>query len=164
MGLVGRKASCRQVIPWSHVTTWEREEVVWQLQRRTTIFQFDWRAPFLPHGGPKRCGWVDTAYNRHLWMPPGHSQNTKDMPPLIEDDSFKEIEKWHVNKQLLTADAEGWQYAVDFYRKDSLWSATSSGNSVRRRLWTATYAVNGAGLEDEALMARPSARLTQSMR
>jgi len=142
----------------------KREEVVWQLQRRTTIFQFDWRAPFLPHDGPKRCGWVDTAYNRHLWMPPGHSQNTKDMPPLIEDDSFKEIEKWHVNKQLLTADAEGWQYAVDFYRKDSLWSATSSGNSVRRRLWTATYAVNGAGLEDEALMARPSARLTQSMR
>ncbi|CAE7231715.1 unnamed protein product [Symbiodinium necroappetens] len=29
---------------------------VWEVQRRTTMFHEDWRAPFLPHDGQKYCG------------------------------------------------------------------------------------------------------------
>eukprot|EP00913_Durusdinium_trenchii_P023860 g22408.t1 len=29
---------------------------VWELQRRTTMFHDDWRAPFLPHDGQKTLG------------------------------------------------------------------------------------------------------------
>lgn len=32
---------------------------VWELQRRTTMFHDDWRAPFLPHDGQKPHGWIE---------------------------------------------------------------------------------------------------------
>mmetsp|Transcript_86578 Transcript_86578/g.181373 ORF Transcript_86578/g.181373 Transcript_86578/m.181373 type:complete len:703 (+) Transcript_86578:91-2199(+) len=114
--------------------------MVWELQRRTTIFTSDWRAPFLPHDGEKRWRWVDASYTKHHWLP--NSANREDIscrafPPLESSTGWTMRQRWEVNRpeQSNNTDRAGWQYAVDFYRTDKLWVKSSTGKHCRRRLW-----------------------------
>eukprot|EP00928_Gymnodinium_smaydae_P045275 TRINITY_DN30202_c0_g1_i1.p1 TRINITY_DN30202_c0_g1~~TRINITY_DN30202_c0_g1_i1.p1 ORF type:complete len:600 (-),score=57.77 TRINITY_DN30202_c0_g1_i1:199-1941(-) len=119
-----------------------RQVAVWQLQRRTTIWHTDWRAPFLPHDGHKRCSWTsiqDDDYARHPSLPDGARRSCA-TPPIPEVSFMGKPRacKWQVIADAGGggADEEGWQYAVDFYLSEESWTpAPASFSHVRRRLW-----------------------------
>lgn len=117
-------------------------ENVWELQRRTTIFQTDWRAPFLPHDRCKRWRWVDDSYDKHCWIEdlPRESAAASSEPPLSAQPDLKALGEWKVNMSHHATDPEGWQHAIDFYRGDWYWHIGHVGYSVRRRMWTCSFA------------------------
>ncbi|CAK8997241.1 unnamed protein product [Durusdinium trenchii] len=112
---------------------------VWELQRRTTMFHDDWRAPFLPHDGQKQARWVDDRYHKHPWvlMTSGDAA-VKDRPPISGPAAMCEQEEWHVATEG-HKDKEGWQYAPDFYKKPNKWGAKAAICLCRRRLWKCTF-------------------------
>lgn len=112
---------------------------LWELQRRTTVFQRDWRAPFLPHDGQKRRRWVDLAYEVHPWASPSQSLSASLHRPPIKAPQGWLAEGWVPVEPPGPCDAGRWQYAVDFYESGSRWGASSKALSCRRRLWRCVY-------------------------
>jgi hypothetical protein len=126
----------------------EERCVAWQLQRRSTVFQDDWRPPFLPHDGQKQIGWVafedQWRYVQHPFIP-------KDMddlaaractaPPIPEVEFLGQMRlcSWDVEIGIDTDD-DGWQYAIDFYHSPDQWGNNVGWFShVRRRKWKPTF-------------------------
>jgi len=119
-------------------------ESVWEVQRRTTIFNADWRAPFLPHDRNKRWKWLDDSYNRHGWLAGSRDDvAAAETPPLVPGVGLTPCGDWTVrsgsNEMSHNTDEDGWQYAIDLYRGDSHYGTGKTGMSVRRRLWTCTF-------------------------
>jgi len=118
---------------------------VWELQRRSNLFKKDWRAPFLPHDGEKRWRWVDATYSRHRWIPAELDQEdgaARAFPPLDVGVGWEVQGRWQVDMKSIaagTADKDGWQHALDFYRVDSFWTKMNTGMHCRRRLWTCDF-------------------------
>jgi hypothetical protein len=117
---------------------------VWELQRRLTLFHVTWTAPFLPHDGEKQWRWVDTRYRKHPWtLGTQCSSAGAAVPPIrppmltlaaIEANVSDKAE-WAVVRTQGPCDADGWQYANEFYEGDALWDEASTFCHCRRRLW-----------------------------
>jgi len=104
------------------VSELEQQAIVWELERRTSVFTEDWRAPFLPHDGQKQIGWVafedELRYVQHPFIP-------KDMddlaaractaPPIPEVEFLGQMRlcSWDVEIGIDTDD-DGWQYVFGF--------------------------------------------------
>jgi hypothetical protein len=118
---------------------------IWELQRRTTIFQQDWGAPFLPHDRKKRWRWLDLDYRLHPWSCSGSRKTFAacEEPPLAPPPSWRQCTKWTVLPSSGSEQSSGgWEYAVDFYQDDNLWSSSktaAAGCHCRRRLWRCTF-------------------------
>eukprot|EP00434_Breviolum_minutum_P040039 symbB.v1.2.035571.t1/scaffold4824.1/size34285/2 len=112
---------------------------VWELQRRTTMFHDDWRAPFLPHDGQKQARWVDERYQKHkaIFMTTDKAAQ-HNLPPIEAPAVTIPQESWHVVLDG-TKDKDGWQYATDFFKKDGKWKAKASVGLCRKRLWRCTF-------------------------
>jgi len=132
---------------------------VWELERRTTIFQQDWRAPFLPHDAQKASKWMSI---RDRYMPHplifSNVSNTEDDAARCETPPIKEVTfpgctfscNWEVCVDE-TSDADGWQYAVDFYLDDSYWGDRPGGFShVRRRKWKPIFSTKEMSVESSS--------------
>lgn len=116
---------------------------IWELQRRTTLFHEDWRAPFLPHDGVRGWRWLDTGYHKHPWMAAGLRKlevACKPEPPIEPGGGWMPIGDWRVAAgDSERMDADGWQYSNRYHRRDNRWHANSRACHCRRRLWTRTY-------------------------
>jgi len=117
---------------------------VWELQRRTTLFHSDWRAPFLPHDGGKRWRWVDDNFHKHHGITCHQREDAAmaDMPPLGWDSSWQRTDDWVVQRGTVDnnpTDDQGWQYSIDFYRNGVAWLPGGRGFHCRRRLWSCTF-------------------------
>lgn len=130
---------------------------VWELQRRTTVFHSDWRAPFLPHDRQKRWRWLDEAYQLHPWTKTLSRMDAslEHEPPIRTPLGWAPLDAWSVStreaKGAARCDGESWQYAVDFYSGDQYWKA-GGALSVRRRLWVRTFVLedgHGAASDDQ---------------
>lgn len=124
-----------------------RLERVYELQRRTTVFQNDWKAPFLPHDGRRKWRWTDMNYLPHLLIRTADRELAASStgPPLAIPAGWIPSGTWHPELHKET-DEEGWQYAVDFYDSEKYWGTVAAGRSVRRRVWTCRFME--ASLED----------------
>ncbi|CAJ1358934.1 unnamed protein product [Effrenium voratum] len=119
---------------------------LWELQRRTTIFQSDWRAPFLPHDAIRhRFRWVDMDFNVHPWCPPANTLASADKPPIRAPVGW-EAEGWVVAQPPGSCDSGRWQYSSDLNRSDKRWGSQSTGLGCRRRLWSCIF-TEGCRLE-----------------
>jgi len=114
---------------------------IWELQRRTTIFHTEFRAPFLPHDGKKRWRWVDSAFQLHPWLTAKTRAEAAlmDTPPIKPLRGWEPEGEWRTSEPSAATDLGGWQYAADFYRRDSLWNHERGGKHCRRRLWTCNF-------------------------
>lgn len=117
---------------------------IFELQRRTTVFQQDWRAPFLPHDQLRaHCWrWVDVAFHRHPWLSAGSIQQaaSADVPPIKPGGNWVALGDWKVaDSDDVETDSDGWQYSNNFYRWNSLWYSTPRACHVRRRLWLCEF-------------------------
>lgn len=168
-----RKLSHRDTMTFKDI---EERCVAWQLQRRSTVFQDDWRPPFLPHDGQKQIGWVafedELRYVQHPFIP-------KDMddlaarasiaPPIPEVEFLGQMRlcSWEVEIGIGTDD-DGWQYAVDFYHSPDQWADCVGWFShVRRRKWKPRFDakagdVGDAGDDSEQVIARMSTTILDS--
>lgn len=112
---------------------------VWELQRRTTMFHDDWRAPFLPHDGQKQSRWVDERFQKHpsilMTMEKAAMENS---PPIEAPAAMVPQDHWQVATDA-TTDKDGWQYATDFYKKSARWKAKATVGLCRKRLWRCSY-------------------------
>lgn len=123
----------------------EQQPELWELERRTSIFQEDWRAPFLPHDGEKQWKWtkLGAKYSAHA-LPANVSKDearASSRPPIPEVNMFGMSRpcEWHVVVDEF-GDREGWQYAVDFYLDPDYWQPTLGFFShARRRKWRPTF-------------------------
>eukprot|EP00930_Biecheleria_cincta_P083763 TRINITY_DN73270_c0_g1_i1.p1 TRINITY_DN73270_c0_g1~~TRINITY_DN73270_c0_g1_i1.p1 ORF type:complete len:540 (-),score=98.79 TRINITY_DN73270_c0_g1_i1:265-1884(-) len=119
---------------------------IWELERRTTIWHQDWRAPFLPHDAQKSCKWmsIQDHYIPHPFI--SNITNIEDAAqceaPPIKEVAFPGCIRscsWKVHVDD-SSDSNGWQYAVDFYLDDTRWSNRPEGFShVRRRKWKPVF-------------------------
>mmetsp|Transcript_104271 Transcript_104271/g.270302 ORF Transcript_104271/g.270302 Transcript_104271/m.270302 type:complete len:644 (+) Transcript_104271:40-1971(+) len=120
----------------------EAKAVVWQLERRPTIFSLRWFAPWLPHDAQKKCKWMTLGgrYEPHPDLPSSLSESvvaTSETPPISQVQLLGTSRpcSW----QLITGedtDEDGWQYAVDFFVRNTLWSRSlRCWSQVRRRRW-----------------------------
>jgi len=127
----------------------ERQAVVWELQRRTSILHEDWSAPFLPHDGSKVMKWmtIGECYDVHPFV--ARKQLTiqeaggSEKPPITEVEVLGQVRDcaWNVVVDV-DGDCEGWQYAVDFYISLHYWTAQCGWFShVRRRRWRPTFGI-----------------------
>lgn len=148
----------------------EKQTTVYQLERRATIWN-DWVAPFLPHDAQKKCTWVaiDERYTRHPWIPADMSNEAaaaKETPPITHADvlggrrscTWEPVVDWQPPQGCgkCATDAEGWEYAADFYVSEHLWfSAVSAFSYVRRRRWKPDFS------QSEACEAEPAGELAQ---
>jgi hypothetical protein len=113
---------------------------VWELQRRTTVFQSDWRAPFLPHDGKRRQRWVDLDFDvNHPWMFGSVEALAASNQPPIQAPAGWQIEGWVVAVPPGECDAGRWQYCSDFHKSPESWCALSHGLHCRRRLWSCIF-------------------------
>jgi len=115
---------------------------VWELQRRTMIWSSVWHPPFMPHDGRKRWRWVDTTYQRHPWTTAmSHEESAaSELPPVEPHHGWTPLSEWTVSPDtVVDCDAEGWQYAIDFYRVDRFWGNDLTGLHCRRRLWSRSF-------------------------
>jgi len=162
----------------------QQQTTVWQLERRITIFHDTWLPPFLPHDGTNNRKWVSMGdcYEPHPCLPDGYLVDqvaSSDTPPIpcLEVLGCVRPCTWHVvvdeeNTSLNgPTDAEGWQYANDFYVAASWWWAGPPGALAycRRRKWRPEFSssrprsADGEGKEasDEDVPARHSLIMTQ---
>mmetsp|Transcript_26042 Transcript_26042/g.68408 ORF Transcript_26042/g.68408 Transcript_26042/m.68408 type:complete len:616 (-) Transcript_26042:171-2018(-) len=117
--------------------------MVWELERRTTIFHTDWRTPFLPHDGVCVKKWVsiEDSYNIHHLIP--KTMTTAEIvsaqkPPITEVEFLGRNRKctWNIVNEVNESDADGWQYALTFFKDPQKWyPGVFSTASVRRRRW-----------------------------
>lgn len=117
---------------------------MFELQRRTTAFQQDWRAPFLPHDHVRAHAWrwVDLAFHKHPWTSAGSIQQAAqaETPPIMPGGNWLRLGEWTVaNTDDADTDSEGWQHSNNFYRYNSLWRPNSRACLVRRRLWVCEF-------------------------
>lgn len=112
---------------------------VWELERRFTLFHTTWQAPFLPHDGETKWRWVDQEFRKHKWAVGSCDVSAKSSTPAIEFPKHLKaatsgwtLPKLPANRQV---DADGWQYAVDFYTSDDQWFSSKTWFHCRRRLW-----------------------------
>jgi len=118
-------------------TTREVTVDLWELQRRTTIFQSDWRSPFLPHDKLKKhFRWVNKDFRPHSWCIP--DAEVSDGTPPVKIPEGWSPEGWFV-VYVDPCDSVRWQYASDFYHSDRHWGGSSIGQSCRRRLWRCRF-------------------------
>jgi len=113
---------------------------IYELQRRLTLFQQDWRAPFLPHdrARPQGWRWLDTTFHKHPWTSAGSRQQARaaESPPIAPGTGWRQLGEWKVE----AADGdEGWQYSTAYYKFDSSWKSDKSGCLCRRRKWTCEF-------------------------
>jgi len=112
---------------------------VWEVQRRTTMFHEDWRAPFLPHDGQKQARWVDSRFHKHPWLLAKTSVSAAAaVPPLEPPPAMREKGEWTVSPDGV-ADKDGWQYSTDFHRTGSKWGAKSTIGLCRKRRWECSF-------------------------
>lgn len=131
---------------------------VWELERRTTIWQQDWRAPFLPHDVQKASKWMGIQ-DRYIPHPLVFSNvsNTEDAArcetPPIKEVTFPGCTlscNWEVQVDE-TSDLDGWQYSFDFYIDDSRWGNRPGGFShVRRRKWKPIFSTKEVSAESDS--------------
>mmetsp|Transcript_23166 Transcript_23166/g.65382 ORF Transcript_23166/g.65382 Transcript_23166/m.65382 type:complete len:671 (+) Transcript_23166:86-2098(+) len=114
---------------------------VWQLERRPMSCSSRWYAPWLPHDGQKKCKWVtkDERYQPHKSLPENltAADISSDEPPMTQVEVLGGMRNcsWNLVADE-TTDEDGWQYAIDFYLQDGLWSkAKRCWSNVRRRRW-----------------------------
>lgn len=114
---------------------------IWELQRRTTLFDDDWRAPFLPHEHKKSARWVDARYRKHSWIMESRKASAlSDIPPLEAPVGMSlTAAGWSVGDAPGPFDKDGWQYAADFYKRRAAWGDVATFSSCRRRLWRAEF-------------------------
>jgi len=140
---------------------------VWELQRRATIWSSEWHSPFLPHDGRKRWRWVDTAYQRHPWTTATcHEESAaSSLPPVEPQQGWTPLSEWIVSPDTaVDCDAEGWQYAIDFYRDDQFWVNDKTGLHCRRRLWSRSFEDTcGRGSELGALRLTPALSVSHTV-
>ena len=142
----GPRARAPTVSAESMVADLEQLSLVWELQRRTTIWHNDWRAPFLPHDYQKAIKWmsIQDHYLPHPFIPEDIDvdEAAESEEPPIEEVQFlgrRRACKWDIVVDE-ASDSEGWQYAVDFYLEPNKWSNRLRGFShVRRRRWQPTF-------------------------
>ena len=137
----GPRARIKAITPEEMISDLEELSLVWELQRRTTIWHNDWRAPFLPHDYQKAIKWmaIDEHYIPHPFLP---EDIDVDEAAEAEEPPIREVKflgrrrpcQWHVVIDD-TCDHEGWQYAVDFYLETNKWSEQVRGFSHVRRRW-----------------------------
>mmetsp|Transcript_140637 Transcript_140637/g.366138 ORF Transcript_140637/g.366138 Transcript_140637/m.366138 type:complete len:641 (+) Transcript_140637:88-2010(+) len=131
----------------------EQQAIVWELERRTSVFSEDWRAPFLPHDGQKQMKW--TTLGEHYLCHPfllrrgvrDHEAANSDRPPINEVEVLGQMRPcaWHVVVDE-EGDCEGWQYAVDFYLQSQYWQPSCGfWSHVRRRKWRPTFGMAEVG-------------------
>jgi len=141
-----RERAVTNITPDELVANLEQRSLVWELQRRTTIWHQDWRAPFLPHDYQKALKWmaIEDHYIPHPFIPEDINVDDaaeSDEPPISEVTFLgrRRAVEWDIIIDE-TSDADGWQYAVDFYLEDSRWSERMrSFSHVRRRRWKPTF-------------------------
>lgn len=120
----------------------EKQMAVWEVQRRPTIFSSRWLSPYLPHDWRKRCKWVSLQdkYMPHPSLPEGMSfwqAAASDTPPITEVQILGDTRActWNLVTDDNT-DEDGWQYSVDFYVQERLWTPKlRCWSQVRRRRW-----------------------------
>mmetsp|Transcript_52617 Transcript_52617/g.117991 ORF Transcript_52617/g.117991 Transcript_52617/m.117991 type:complete len:657 (-) Transcript_52617:18-1988(-) len=142
----GPRARSQTLTAEAMIADLEQMSLVWELQRRTTIWHNDWRAPFLPHDYQKAIKWmaIQEHYLPHPFIPEDidiDEAAESEEPPIGEVQFLgrKRACKWDILVDE-TSDSEGWQYAVDFYLEPSKWSNGLRGFShVRRRRWQPTF-------------------------
>lgn len=140
----GPRARMNAITPEEMIADLEELSLVWELQRRTTIWHNDWRAPFLPHDYQKAIKWmaIDEHYIPHPFIP---EDIDIDEAAESEEPPIREVKflgrrrpcQWHVVIDE-TSDGDGWQYAVDFYLEPQKWSEYVRGFSHVRRRWETT--------------------------
>eukprot|EP00438_Fugacium_kawagutii_P018992 Skav203210 [mRNA] locus=scaffold1148:109711:112900:- [translate_table: standard] len=167
----GPRARVSAMSPEEMIADLEEASLVWELQRRTTIWHSDWRAPFLPHDYQKAIKWmaIEDHYIPHPFIP---EDIDVDVAAESEEPPIREVKflgrrrqcQWHVVVDE-SSDLDGWQYAVDFYLEPQKWSSEVRGFShVRRRRWQPTFLPESN--EDENLQlqsARQSRRLNSTL-
>lgn len=137
---------------------------IWELQRRGSLSDSVWRAPFLLHDGAKRWRWVDEAYLRHPWTTSIHREEAAltTSPPVAPGRCWSPLGGWEV--RLAGGDADGWQYNTEFHHSNWSWSRFRTARHVRRRMWKRSFVLNppepmNAGallLEEPSQSAPPS--------
>lgn len=121
-----------------------RTEIVWELQRRATLWSNVWYAPFLPHDGLKRWRWVSPDYKPHEQCLAFAKKSAMcDTPPVGPPPGWRQVADWQPECSPKTT-SDGWQYAVDFYGADQLWCKSPFALHVRRRRWVCSYQRLGA--------------------
>ena len=164
----GPRARMSAMTPEEMIADLEELSLVWELQRRTTIWHSDWRAPFLPHDYQKAIKWmaVEDHYVPHPFIP---EDIDVDEAAESEEPPIREVKflgrrrpcQWHVVVDE-SSDADGWQYAVDFYLEPQKWSSEVRGFShVRRRRWQPTFLPDVS--TDETPPTRMSRRLNSTL-
>lgn len=160
----GPRARMSAMTPEEMIADLEEASLVWELQRRTTIWHSDWRAPFLPHDYQKAIKWmaIEEHYIPHPFIPEDMDidEAAESVEPPIREVKFLGRHRpceWHVVIDE-SSDADGWQYAVDFYLEAQKWSAEVRGFShVRRRRWQPTF------LPDRSTDETPPSRMTRRL-
>mmetsp|Transcript_1730 Transcript_1730/g.5429 ORF Transcript_1730/g.5429 Transcript_1730/m.5429 type:complete len:722 (-) Transcript_1730:291-2456(-) len=119
----------------------QRVVEVWELQRRATLLQNTWHAPFLPHDRGVHWRWVDAQYCKHPWISVEQCiAADSDVPPVQPPEGWhRDAGGWLIVDGPGPCDEAWWQYAVDFYINDSRWGDSPSLCHCRRRLWRCTF-------------------------
>ncbi|CAJ1350734.1 unnamed protein product [Effrenium voratum] len=148
----------------------EEMSLVWELQRRTTIWHTDWRAPFLPHDYQKAIKWmaIEDHYVPHPFIPEDIDVDEaaeSEEPPITKVKFLGRYRpcQWSIVVDE-TSDREGWQYAVDFYLEPGSWSCGVRGFShVRRRRWQPTFLPDMGEVQEESPGSRAAKRLNSTL-
>mmetsp|Transcript_74510 Transcript_74510/g.241052 ORF Transcript_74510/g.241052 Transcript_74510/m.241052 type:complete len:436 (-) Transcript_74510:33-1340(-) len=131
--------------PSLHRACTTQKGMVWEVQRRSTLFHSDWRAPFMPFDGAHRWRWLDASHSRHHWIST-HAKRTDvakaNFPPLTPE-GWQMSGRWEVSlagRDQGTMDDDGWQYCVSLFTKgEKGWFKSNTGKMCRRRLWTCHF-------------------------
>jgi len=81
-----------------------------------------------------------------------------EQPPVEPQQGWTPQSEWTVSPDTaVDCDAEGWQYAIDFYRDDLFWTNDKAGLHCRRRLWSRSFEdAGGQSSELDALRLTPN--------
>lgn len=139
-----------------------KELSMWELERRTNLFRYHWKAPYWPHDGAAKMKWValeGNEYIRHPFIPESEEEGkiaVSDIPPVEAVDFLGMRRKctWSTCPVDGETDELGWQYSTDFVVGNTGWLPyCGSVSFVRRRCWQPCFytdADDEAGGEDRA--------------